>query len=175
MILVTVGAQMPFDRMVRLIDGWAGERNRTDIFAQIGPTRWRPENIEWTEFLSPSEFSTRFRQADAIVSHAGMGSILTAMQHGKPILIMPRLGDLHETRNDHQVATAMRFQDAGHVALAITEVELAEQIDGRSELAAPRPIRPRASESLLATIETFIGNVGRLNAPQGSSATTAES
>ena len=56
MILVTVGAQMPFDRMTRAVDAWAGERGRTDVFAQIGPTDFIPQNIEWTAFLEPEQF-----------------------------------------------------------------------------------------------------------------------
>ena len=41
MIFVTVGYQMPFDRMVESIDRWAGRHPDAAIFAQIGPTEFR--------------------------------------------------------------------------------------------------------------------------------------
>src|SRR5690349_506002 len=96
MIFVTVGAQMPFDRLVRCVDHWAAGRGRRDVFAQIGPTAWRPENIEFVQFMEPPEFRARVTEAKAVVAHAGMGSIITALELGKPILVMPRRGDLRE-------------------------------------------------------------------------------
>ena len=104
MIFVTVGAQMAFDRLVRTVDEWAATRGRKDVFAQIGPTEWRPRHIEWVAFLPPEDFRKRVADATMVVAHAGMGSIITALELGKPILVMPRRGHLQETRNDHQVA-----------------------------------------------------------------------
>ena len=93
MIFVTVGAQMPFDRLVRAVDEWAGQSGTRDVFAQIGTTDLRPRHIEWVSFLQPAEFLERVRAARLIIAHAGMGSILTALGLGKQILVMPRRGD----------------------------------------------------------------------------------
>lgn len=81
---------MSFDRLVRAVDAWAAERGRDDVFAQIGPAAWRPQHIRWTILLVPSEFKRVFDSAEAIVSHAGVGTTLTALQAGKPILVLPR-------------------------------------------------------------------------------------
>jgi UDP-N-acetylglucosamine transferase subunit ALG13 len=85
-----------------------------------------------------------------------MGSILTALQFGKPILVMPRRGDLRETRNDHQVATAERFAALGKIAVARDETEIAEQMDRLSELRSTQKIGPHASEQLIGAIRAFI-------------------
>ncbi len=129
MIFVTVGAQMPFDRLVRAVDEWAGSRRRSDIFAQIGTTTWRPSHIRWVQWLAPVEFRRRFQAASLVVAHAGMGSIITAMDLGKSILVLPRRGDLGETRNDHQIATAQRFCEMGLVTAAFDEGELVVRLD----------------------------------------------
>ena len=63
--------------------------------------------------MSPKECTDRMVAADAIIAHAGMGTILTALEMGKPLLVMPRRAELGEHRNDHQLATAMRFADLG--------------------------------------------------------------
>jgi UDP-N-acetylglucosamine transferase subunit ALG13 len=87
-IFVTVGGQIPFDRLVRGVDEWAGARSDVHVFAQIGLSELRPRNIDWTEFLTPEEFRQRVQSARALVAHAGMGSILTALEFGKPILVL---------------------------------------------------------------------------------------
>ena len=124
MIFVTVGTQLPFDRMVRTIDQWAGARSYGEVFAQIGPAKYRPKNIPWAEFLDADECRRKIEQADVVVAHAGMGSILTALELGKPIVIMPRLSALGEHRNDHQLATAKRFLAQGRVIVAFDEHQL---------------------------------------------------
>ncbi|MCH7961053.1 MAG: hypothetical protein IIC49_01830 [Planctomycetes bacterium] len=156
MIFVTVGAQMPFDRMVRCVDEWATKQGRRDVVAQIGPTRWRPRSIEWTEFLSPTQFLEHVKRANVIIAHAGMGSILTALQFGKPIVIMPRRGDLAETRNDHQLATAARFEGKPGVFVAQDETELSGMLDRLDSLVAGEPISEYASPELLNAIKAFI-------------------
>ena len=165
MILVTVGAQMPFDRMTRAVDAWAGERGRSDVFAQIGTTDFVPQHIQWTPFLEPDEFRTRVDAADILVAHAGMGSILTALQAGKPILVMPRRGDFRETRNDHQVATAKRFLEMGRVAVAFDEEELKSKLDTLDSMEAAGTISPWASPELIAGIREFI-DTGRIPDPR---------
>jgi UDP-N-acetylglucosamine transferase subunit ALG13 len=156
LIFVTVGAQMPFDRMVRTVDEWAHLRGRSDVFAQIGCTDWTPRHIEFVHLLEPDDFRLRVRKADVIVAHAGMGSILTALEAGKPILVMPRRGDLKETRNDHQVATARRFGDQGRVAVAMDEHELAQRLDELSSLGSSAPISNGASPRLIDAVRSFI-------------------
>lgn len=76
MIFVTVGAQMPFDRLVKAVDHWAKEKGRGDVFAQIGPTEWRPSHIEWTQFLTSAEFFEKFEAADAIVALGSSPTVL---------------------------------------------------------------------------------------------------
>jgi UDP-N-acetylglucosamine transferase subunit ALG13 len=156
MIFVTVGYQMPFDRMVRTVDEWAGQTGRSDVFAQIGPTQYRPSHMQWTQFIDPPEFKARVKTADLIVAHAGMGSIITALELGKPILVMPRRGDLKETRNDHQVATAKRFLDQGRIAVAFDENELKERLELMHGLRGKDPISSHAAPQLIETLRAFV-------------------
>ena len=156
MIFVTVGAQMAFDRMIQAVDQWAGTTGRTDVFAQIGPAEYTPRHIAHTGFLEPPQFTERARSASIIVAHAGMGSIITALTMGKPILVMPRRGDLRETRNDHQIATAKRLSELGKVAVAMDETELVERLGRLEELAAAGAIGPYAQDSLIAAVRGVV-------------------
>ena len=157
MILVTVGAQMPFDRLIAAVDHWAEVSGCTDIFAQIGDTKFRPKHLRWTQFVNPDQFRELVESADLVVAHAGMGSVLTALELGKPIIVMPRRGALRETRNDHQVATARQLGNQGLVTVAWDEYELVEKLDtqlGQIEVADRIP--RQASDSLCSALTEFI-------------------
>lgn len=156
MIFVTVGYQMPFDRMVESIDRWAGRHPDAAIFAQIGPTEFRPSNLPFTDFMDPADFVQRVESASVLVAHAGMGSILTALQYGKPIVIFPRRGDLQETRNDHQVATARKLAGRPGIEVAMDETELGAALDRLSDLEQPPALSSTASPELVEHLRSFI-------------------
>ncbi len=156
MIFVTVGTELPFDRLIKTIDRWATESGRSDVFAQIGIGGWEPKYLQFDHFLESAEFAERFDSADVIIAHAGMGTILSALQRAKPILIMPRRSSLDEQRNDHQLATARRFFEMGTVTVAFDEAELRLKLDRVGELTAHERIGPFASEALQSVIRNFI-------------------
>ena len=124
MILVAVGTQFPFDRLVETVDRWAATSGTSDVVAQIGPSSYVPNAIQAHAFLPPKEFQALLEQADLVIAHCGMGSILSALSHGKPIVVMPRSAAKGEHRNDHQYATAQRFSDQPGVTVAWDETDL---------------------------------------------------
>jgi UDP-N-acetylglucosamine transferase subunit ALG13 len=155
-IFVTVGSQEPFDRLIRAVDEWAGLRARSDVFAQIASSQLRPQHIEFTQFLEPPEFNRVMQEARVIVAHAGMGSIISALELGKPIVVMPRRADFRETRNDHQVATSERFGAQGRIIVANNEQDLPGKLDHALTLGDTDRIQAQASPRLIATIRAFL-------------------
>lgn len=131
MIFVTVGTQLPFDRLIAAVDGWCCQ-GREEVIAQVGPTKRRYRNLTQKEFLSATEFDDYFDRADLVIAHAGMGSILTALTYGKPIIVMPRKASLGEHRNDHQLATARKLSKKLGVTVAWDEGELLGFLSGAS-------------------------------------------
>jgi UDP-N-acetylglucosamine transferase subunit ALG13 len=156
MIFVTVGTELPFNRMVRVVDEWAKAANRNDVFAQIGETDWQPAHIAWSRFLHPPEFARRFAEADVVIAHAGMGTILSALQWEKPILVMPRRASLGEQRNEHQLATAKRLLELGKINVAMDEAELRAKVDGFGQLRPREKIGAYANGSLITALRDFI-------------------
>ena len=106
MIFLTIGTHEPFDRLVRVVDAWcATQTSGQTLYGQIthpGIDGYVPQHFEWVSRLTPMDYAARFADADLIVSHAGMGSILTALQAAKPIVILPRRWHLRETRKDRK-------------------------------------------------------------------------
>lgn len=154
MIFVTIGTQLPFDRLIRIIDNLAPQLNE-EIIAQVYKCGFTPKNIKTVEFIAPDEFNSLFDKARLIISHAGMGTILSALQKNKPIIVFPRIAALGEHRNEHQLATARKFKEMGTVNVAMDEEELtALLLNG--ELTALQHIGNSASPSLIQSIEDFI-------------------
>jgi UDP-N-acetylglucosamine transferase subunit ALG13 len=155
LIFVTVGGQMPFDRLVRAVDEWAGATGRSDVFAQIGPAKFKPRHIEFASLLSPDEFRQHVSECSEIVGHAGMGTILTALELGKPLLVLPRLARLNETRSDHQKATAKHFQSAGLVLAAADETELTDRLGELPDFHPATEIGACASTELIMAVRSY--------------------
>ena len=119
MIFLTVGTLYPFDRLVTTVDDLV-DRGVIDeqVFAQIGIGAKSPGNIDWVEKLDKDMFDDIACECTCMISHAGMGSILEGLKNSKPMLVMPRLSKYNEIINDHQVPTAEKFEELGHVLAA---------------------------------------------------------
>ena len=169
MIFVTVGTQVQFDRLVRTVDEWAGARARSDVFAQIGPSNYPFKHIRTERFIDPTRFRNCVEAASLVIAHAGMGSIITALELGKRI-VMPRRASLGEHRNDHQVATAKQFAAQGRIEVAFEERELADRLDQLDALNRCERLGGEASPQLILTIRTFIETGHVRSQPTGASA-----
>jgi len=156
LIFVTVGTQLPFDRLTKTVDRWAANCGRRDIIAQIGETDFAPIAMNATAFISPENFEFYQQNASVLIAHAGMGSIIGALEMVKPLIIMPRLASLGEHRNDHQVATARRFQGRPGIYVAMDTTELEALLEKSEELAAGDRISPYASAELIGALSKFI-------------------
>jgi UDP-N-acetylglucosamine transferase subunit ALG13 len=155
-IFVTVGGQLPFDRLVHTVDQWAAQQGRTDVFAQIGKSSRPPKHIEWQRFLSPADFQSKAREAEVIIAHAGIGSILTALEFSKPIVLVPRRAHLREHRNDHQWATAKHLRNRVGVVVVADEDKLRERLERLEELPNSTEERSPEYESLLDFLQRTI-------------------
>jgi len=159
MIFVTVGEQLPFDRLIRTVDEWVGI-SKKEVFAQIGITDYKPKHISYKYFLTPEEFKEKILAANIIVAHAGMGTIITALELGKPILIMPRQTAFGEVRNDHQLATAKRFSALNYISVALDEIEMQIKLNDIQKIPLEQKGGKKTGPSLLLirTIQNFISS-----------------
>ena len=157
-ILVAVGTQFAFDRLIRTVDEWAAASGTRDVIAQIGPSSYVPAHIRADAFFPPRQFEALLDQAELVVAHCGMGSILSALSRGKPIIMMPRLAAHGEHRNDHQHATAQRFSDRPGVTVAWDEKDLRNCLDRVSKSDSPgfSAIPPKAPPELTDRLRAFL-------------------
>lgn len=113
MIFVTVGTtHFPFDRLLSAV---ATLETDDELVVQHGPSQVPIDNARLIDFLSFDELNDYVRDAGTVISHAGVGSIMVALSHGKRPIVVPRLERFGEAVDDHQLQVATLLDRAGRV------------------------------------------------------------
>jgi UDP-N-acetylglucosamine transferase subunit ALG13 len=162
LIFVTVGSQMPFRRLVQAVDDWAGRNRGIEVIAQVGLDEpYEASNLQAFAAVPPDRYAEIVSACDLVVGHAGMGTVLTALEFHKPMVLMPRRHALRETRNDHQVATLRWLGANPGIYAAEDELALKAVLDTWrvAGLAAPSAdgLHSGSTERLITALKTFIG------------------
>ena len=131
MIFLTVGTYpIPFDRLVKTVDIAIEKKIIKDqVFAQIGICNYKPKHMKYCEFLEKNDFDSYIKNSSCIISHAGMGTITMSLDNNIPLIVMPRLKQYKEHVNDHQLSTANKFEELGHILVFNDENELEIKIN----------------------------------------------
>lgn len=150
----------PFDRLIQAVDEHvAAGRIHDSVIAQIGSGSYEPKFIRFERFMEKAPFEEMLQTADCIVSHAGIGSIATALSHDKPMLVLPRLKRHGEHVNDHQVATARKYAELGHVQVAYNEADIPDLL---ADLTHFHPAKRHVNAAGIADrIGKFLGTLER--------------
>ena len=154
MILATVGMQLPFPRLIRALDAIAG-RHALHIVAQAMEPVAGLTHLDQRTSLSPAEFDELARACTLIVGHAGIGTMLSAAAHARPLVLFPRIAALGEHRNEHQLATAKQFGAHTGITVAHDEAEL-EQACLRRDAAPYRPAEQPRYRTLVNAVADFV-------------------
>jgi UDP-N-acetylglucosamine transferase subunit ALG13 len=160
MIFLTVGTQFPFDRLVKAVDQAAGMNGFEEkIVAQIGDSSYCPKNFKAVPSVEKALFDQYLADADGIISHAGMGTITMALDHRKPLLVMPRIKKFGEVVNDHQIAIAKKFERLGYLLVAYSAEDVPVKIK-QLKTFVPKQRQPCA-DVVAARISTFLSELSR--------------
>jgi len=113
MILVALGTQdKEFKRLLieveRLIQ--IG-KIKGEVIAQVGNTKFKSDKMKIIEFTNPKEMNNLIKNADYIITHGGVGTIIDGINFGKKIIAVPRLNKYKEHVNDHQLQIIENFSE----------------------------------------------------------------
>lgn len=130
MIFVAVGTQkFPMNRLLRQIDELiASGELQEEVFAQIGHSDYQPVHYAYREFLDKEEFDGTVAKCDLLITHSGVGTIISGLTRGKPVIVYPRLSKYGEHVDDHQLEIAQSFSEQHFVLLCSEQDSLAEKI-----------------------------------------------
>ncbi len=155
MILLTVGTQLPFDRLVKLVDEWAGKHPGVEIVAQIASGGYFPRHMEYVDYLDEKRYAEVFAKTEVVLAHAGMGTVISSLIASKPVIVYPRKASLGEHRNEHQLASCQKLSYLKGCYIAYGPEELYRILDELSSLEGGS-ISPYANDDLLENIDNFI-------------------
>lgn len=156
-ILVTIGSLFPFDRLIRVMDGLAPTWPEHEFLAQIGEGTYEPVNMPFKRMITAGEFGRAVRSARLIVAHAGMGSVIAAMESSVPIVILPRRMEHGEHTTDHQMATARWLDGKSGITVVFDDADLAPAITrALSADAKAGGLPTTAPDAFIAKIKSFI-------------------
>ena len=158
MIFVTIGSMFPFERMIRAMDAWAATDGRgEEILAQIGAGDYEPRHMTWVRKLDRRTYAETIRRSRLVVAHAGVGSIVTAGELRRPIVVLPRRAHLGEHTSDHQVETVGWLRAKSWVHVADDEGALPACIAAATEAAARgERLAAVADPAFIARLRRFI-------------------
>jgi UDP-N-acetylglucosamine--N-acetylmuramyl-(pentapeptide) pyrophosphoryl-undecaprenol N-acetylglucosamine transferase len=116
-VLVSVGTDVyPFPRLIqKLMDVLPRD---AEVLWQVGTNTLHPSLGIVKPMLSAHEFEAAVREADVVVSHAGTGSALAALDAGKIPVLVPRQKRHGECVDDHQLQLAGELHRRG-LALSV--------------------------------------------------------
>ena len=158
MILVTLGTQkFEMNRLVKAADRLA-ELLGEEVFVQCGHSTYQPEKCNYSAFVDTAQFAEMIQNCSVLITHSGVGTIMTGIQAKRPIIVVPRLKKYHEHVDDHQLQIADSFQELNFVIKCQDESKLSEAIAEARNHKFDRYISQR--DKVTETIENFIDRLG---------------
>ena len=117
MIFVTLGTQdKGFTRLLKAIDREIENGNiKEKVIVQAGLTKYESKNMEIFDLIPTDEFNEIIEKCDLIITHGGVGNILSAIKKNKPVIAAARLKKFKEHTNDHQKQIIGEFSKQGYI------------------------------------------------------------
>lgn len=131
MVFLILGTQkFQFNRLLALVDGLVADGHiAQEVVAQTGHSDYQPKHFSSQSFMEKEQFEANIQAADLVITHGGVSSILTAMGHGKPVIVVPRRAKHGEHVDDHQLDIAHAFARNGQVLCCDEDAQLAGLIE----------------------------------------------
>lgn len=123
MVLVLLGTQnLSFKRLLIAIQKQIDKGHIKDkVIVQAGSTQYESKDMEIFSLIPMEELSSLIKEADLIITHGGVGSIMEGVKNNKLVIAVPRLKKYKEHVNDHQLQIVKEFSNLGYL-LALTNL-----------------------------------------------------
>ena len=107
-LFVPLGTQkFPFGRLISALNGLVdkGLYSADEIIIQSTIYDVKPK-FNHVGLIPLDEFNKYMIDAEVVITHSGVNSIISCMQLNKPLVIIPRRGEYGEHVDDHQIEIA---------------------------------------------------------------------
>ena len=156
MILVMLGTQNnSFERLLKELDRLKKNKIiKEKIIVQSGYTKYSSADMEIFDFIDKDKLEEYQDKADIIITHGGVGSIISSLKKDKKVIAIPRLKKYDEHVNDHQLDIVESFSNNGYI-IGIKEVKELESAYKNIKKFKPKKYIPNNSK-IIKIVEDFI-------------------
>jgi len=152
-VIVSVGTyHLPFERLGNWIASWTEQHPEAFVEVQHGVSTPVPGATNHTMLPHPEPLQ-RYRDASAVVLQGGAGGVMDARLLGLVPIVVPRLPELGEVVDRHQVEFADELARLGLVHVAGSKERLYELLDAaRAGTLTTRTIAGRQTDGTTAVL-----------------------
>ena len=159
MIFVTLGTNdESFTRLLKAIDKAIDNGTiKEKVIVQAGCTKYESNNMEIMDLVPREKFDELISKCDLLITHGGVGSILTGINNNKKVIAVPRLAKLKEHGNDHQLQIVENFGKLGYIIPVMDMDELESAIKGAKNFKPKKFVSN--TNNFIKIIEDYIDNL----------------
>ncbi len=156
MILVTLGTQdKDFSRLLKVLDKEKENGHIKDkIIVQSGNTKYESDNMEIFDFVSNKKLNELIEESRLIITHGGVGSILSALKKNKKVIAASRLAKYKEHHNDHQKQIVKEFAKRGYI-LELKDFNKIDKVLEKSKTFKPKKYTSN-TKNMVNMIDNYI-------------------
>lgn len=158
MILVLLGTQNnSFTRLLEAIQYNIDKKViNEEVIVQAGFTKFESNDMKIFSMIDKDRFSKLQEEADLVITHGGVGSIISSLEKGKKVIVAPRLKKYNEHVNDHQIQIAKKFKQQGYVKYIVNMKNLSKVIKSMEKF-SPKEYK-KSGSNVISIIENYIDN-----------------
>lgn len=118
LILITLGTQdKKFYRLLEAVQKQIDNKIIKDkVVVQAGcSSDFQTKDMEIFDLIPMDDFDKLINECDILITHGGVGSIITGLKNNKKVIAAARLEKYGEHTNDHQLQIIDNFSESGYI------------------------------------------------------------
>lgn len=118
MILITLGTQdKQFYRLLEAVQKQIDKKVIKDrVVVQAGcSSDFKSNDMEIFDLIPMDEYDKLIEECDVLITHGGVGTIITGLKNNKKVIAAARLEKYGEHVNDHQLQIIENFANSGYI------------------------------------------------------------
>ena len=158
MILVTLGTQdKSFKRLLDAIQKQIDNGIIKDkVIVQAGCTKYSSKNMEILDLIPYDMFDEYIKKCDMLITHGGVGSIITGLKNDKVVIAAARLAKYKEHTNDHQLQIIENFVEYGYI-LALDNFDKLDEVLKKAKKFKPKKYQSNTT-NMINLVKDYIDN-----------------
>ena len=159
MTLVILGTQdKVFPRLLEAIEKQIELGNlKGKVVVQAGSTKFESKYMKIFDLIPMKQFDELLSKSDLIITHGGVGTILSALRKDKKVIVVPRLAKYQEHENDHQLEIVDSFSKLGYILPCKDLNELSDVLEQVKKFKPKKYVSD--NHKMLNLIEDYIDNI----------------